>query len=102
MTTPGPRVAEPELRSPEVDAWDEAVRFLLVDDRAWKLAEQHPLTDGGCGRCARTGCVAAWMAAEALELLKQSSRADGSVVVGSSRRGSTMRKPQPNDILDRR
>jgi hypothetical protein len=69
-----PRVGGPELRSPRVDVWDEAVQFLLIGDRARQLAERHPLTADGCSRCARPGCVAARMAVEALELLEQGER----------------------------
>jgi len=68
FTAPGPRVGGPELRSPRVDVWDEAVQFLLIGDRARQLAERHPLTADGCSSCARPGCVAARMAVEALEL----------------------------------
>jgi hypothetical protein len=53
-----------------MDAWDTAVQFLLIDDRAQVLADAHPLTENGqCGRCAQSGCTAAAMAAEALEIL---------------------------------
>ena len=74
FTAPGPRVGGPELRSPRVDVWDEAVQFLLIGDRARQLAERHPLTADGCSSCARPGCVAARMAIEALELLEQGER----------------------------
>jgi hypothetical protein len=53
-----------------MDAWQAAVQFLLVDDRAQVLADAHPLTeDGRCGRCTLPGCTAAALAAEALALL---------------------------------
>lgn len=53
-----------------MDAWQAAVQFLLIDDRAQVLAEAHPLTaDGQCGRCATAGCTAAALAAEALAML---------------------------------
>ena len=74
FTAPGPRVGGPELRSPRVDVWDEAVQFLLIGDRARQLAEQHPWTADGCSSCARPECVAARMAVEALELLDQGER----------------------------
>jgi hypothetical protein len=67
-------VGGPELRSPRVDVWDEAVQFLLIGDRARQLAEQHPWTADGCSSCARPECVAARMAVEALELLDQGER----------------------------
>jgi hypothetical protein len=58
-----------------MDAWDTAVQFLLIDDRAQVLAEAHPLTeDGQCGRCALPGCTAAALAAEALEMLSAGQR----------------------------
>src|SRR3954447_17642086 len=69
FTPPRPRVGGPELRSPRVDVWDEAVQFLLVGDRARQLAKRHPLTADGCSSCARPGCVAARMAVAAMELL---------------------------------
>src|SRR4249919_2786848 len=47
FTPPRPRVGVPELRSPRVDVWDEAVQFLLIGDRARQLAERHPLTADG-------------------------------------------------------
>jgi hypothetical protein len=74
FTAPRPRAGRPELRSPRVDVWDGAVQFLLIGDRARQLAERHPLTADGCSSCARPGCVAAWMAVEALELLEQGER----------------------------
>ena len=74
FTAPRPRVGGPELRSPRVDVWDEAVQFLLIGDRARQLAERHPLTADGCSSCARPGCVAARMAVAALELLEQRER----------------------------
>jgi hypothetical protein len=50
-----------------MDAWQTAVQFLLIDDRAQVLADAHPLTeDGQCGRCTPPGCTAAALAAEAL------------------------------------
>jgi hypothetical protein len=53
-----------------MDAWQSAVQFLLVDDRAQVLADAHPLTeDRRCGRCTLPGCTAAALAAEALALL---------------------------------
>ncbi|MDT7566063.1 MAG: hypothetical protein QOG76_4687, partial [Pseudonocardiales bacterium] len=53
-----------------MDAWQTAVQFLLIDDRAQVLADAHPLTeDGHCGRCTPPGCTAAALAAEALALL---------------------------------
>jgi hypothetical protein len=53
-----------------MDAWQTAVQFLLIDNRAQVLAEAHPLTeDGQCGRCILPGCTAAALAAEALALL---------------------------------
>jgi hypothetical protein len=53
-----------------MDAWDTAVQFLLIDDRAQSLAEAHPLMeDGQCGRCSPPGCTAAALAAEALAIL---------------------------------
>jgi hypothetical protein len=53
-----------------MDAWQTAVQFLLIDNRAQVLAEAHPLTkDGQCGRCTLPGCAAAALAAEALALL---------------------------------
>jgi hypothetical protein len=53
-----------------MDAWQTAVQFLLIDDRAQVLADAHPLTeDGQCGRCPPPGCTAAALAAEALALL---------------------------------
>jgi hypothetical protein len=53
-----------------MDAWQTAVQFLLIDDRAQVLADAHPLTeDGHCGRCTSPGCTAAALAAEALALL---------------------------------
>jgi hypothetical protein len=58
-----------------MDAWDMAVQFLLIDDRAQVLAEAHPLTgDGQCGRCTSPGCTAAALAAEALAMLSAGPR----------------------------
>jgi len=52
-----------------MDAWQAAVQFLLIDNRAQVLADAHPLTeDGECGRCAAPGCTAAALAAEALAM----------------------------------
>jgi hypothetical protein len=53
-----------------MDAWDTAVQFLLIDDRAQSLAEVHPLMeDGRCGRCRTPDCSAAELASEALAVL---------------------------------
>jgi len=58
-----------------MDAWQTAVQFLLIDDRAQVLADAHPLTeDGHCGRCISPGCTAAALAAEALALLSAGHR----------------------------
>ncbi|MCU1655128.1 MAG: hypothetical protein QOC83_7122 [Pseudonocardiales bacterium] len=70
-----PRLAWPSRPdgpgSVHMDAWQTAVQFLLIDDRAQVLADAHPLTeDGQCGRCTRPGCTAAALAAEALALLR--------------------------------
>jgi hypothetical protein len=55
-----------------VEAWDAAVQFLLVDNRARSLAEAHPLTeDGQCERCSQPGCTAAQLASEALAVLAE-------------------------------
>jgi hypothetical protein len=52
-------------------AWRTAVEFLLIDDRAQALAESHPLTiDGRCERCGQSECAAAWLASEALAVLR--------------------------------
>jgi hypothetical protein len=52
-----------------MDAWQTAVQFLLIDDRAQVLAEAHPMTeDGKCGRCTTPGCTAAALAAEAVAM----------------------------------
>jgi hypothetical protein len=58
-----------------MDAWQTAVQFLLIDNRAQVLAEAHPLTkDGQCGLCILPGCTAAALAAEALALLSVGHR----------------------------
>jgi hypothetical protein len=58
-------------------AWQTAVEFLLVGDRARVLARGHPLTvDGRCGRCG-SDCTAAVLAAEALAVLTQGHTAGG-------------------------
>jgi hypothetical protein len=72
-----------------VEAWDTAVQFLLVDNRAQSLAESHPLTeDGWCGRCRLPGCTAAQLASEALAVLAERRSAPRLHLVWSSARPS--------------
>jgi hypothetical protein len=60
------------------DAWNTAIEFLLIDDRAAALASAHPLTaDGRCAACHGTDCSAARLAAEALALRRARLRATG-------------------------
>ncbi|HEY2206288.1 MAG TPA: hypothetical protein VGH99_17595 [Pseudonocardia sp.] len=60
-----------------MEAWDAAVRFLLVDNRAQALAESHPLReDGRCGRCRTSECSAAELAVEALAVIAARRRAE--------------------------
>jgi hypothetical protein len=70
-----------------VDAWQAAVEFLIIGDRAWALAEAHPLMDDGrCGRCAPPGCAAAALASEALAVLAARSSAGSAELVGTRSR----------------
>jgi hypothetical protein len=53
-----------------MDAWDAALQFLLIDNRAHSLAHSHPLTAGGrCRRCGTSSCAASKLASEALRVL---------------------------------
>jgi hypothetical protein len=66
-TAPTPPQRTPE---PRLEAWDAALRFLLIDDRARSLARSHPLApDGRCQRCRTPSCAAANLAVEALTVL---------------------------------
>jgi hypothetical protein len=75
MTTglDNPRAAaipRPRTSEPRVEAWDAALRFLLIDNRALALARSHPLApDGRCRRCGTSCCAAANLAVEALAVL---------------------------------
>jgi hypothetical protein len=60
-----------------LDAWDSAVEFLLVDDRARNLAKAHPLVDGRCSAYPGRDCSAAKLAAEALAVLATRHRMAG-------------------------
>jgi hypothetical protein len=58
-----------------MDAWDAALQFLLIGDRARKLAHEHPLQpDRRCARCGTTHCIAAELAVEALAVLRARDR----------------------------
>jgi hypothetical protein len=51
-------------------AWNAALEFLLVGDRARSLAEVHTLQrDGRCAHCLTLDCSAAALASEALAIL---------------------------------
>jgi hypothetical protein len=70
-----------------MDAWDTAVQFLLIGDRAQSLAEAHPLTeDGQCGRCSPPGCTAAALASEAVAILAARLATDNGPFVGTCTR----------------
>jgi hypothetical protein len=70
-----------------MDAWDTAVQFLLIEDRAQSLAEAHPLMeDGRCGRCSPPGCTAAALASEALAVLAAPVATESGPFVGTRTR----------------
>jgi len=53
-----------------MDAWDAALEFLSIGDRAQSLADAHPLlADGRCGSCNTPGCAAAELASAALAVV---------------------------------
>lgn len=59
-----------------MEAWETALQFLLIDNRAQALADAHPFTKNGlCARCGTPDCAAATLAAQALATLAYRRRA---------------------------
>jgi hypothetical protein len=68
-----------------MDAWETAVQFLLIGDRAQSLAEAHPmLADGRCGRCSLPRCTAAALASEAVAVLAARVASESWPLVGNT------------------